>query len=124
LYALVHDAGLKHAATVHVLRTFVFACRMWLGNAADPKCGEKMKTSTKDNAGGSATFNETFNFQKAENMNLLTVSRATITTHNTLVKQRLLSTYAAAIAKLRKLIAASSRVPVIRIQILTEPLKH
>jgi hypothetical protein len=60
---------------------------MWLGNAADPKCGEKMKTSTKDNAGGSATFNETFNFQKAENMDLLTVSRATITTHNTLVKQ-------------------------------------
>jgi hypothetical protein len=65
---------------------------MWLGNAANPKCGEKMKTSTKDNAGGSATFNETFNFQKAENMNLLTVSRATITTHDTLVKKRLLST--------------------------------
>ena len=123
MYALVHDAGLKHAATVHVLRTFVFACRMWLGNAANPKCGEKMKTSTKDNAGGSATFNETFNFQKAENMDLLTVSRATITTHNTLVKKDY-SAHAAAIAKLRKLIAASSRVPVIRIPILTEPLKH
>ncbi len=46
-----------------------------------------MKTSTKDNTGGSVTFNETFNFQKTENMDLLTVFRDTITTHNTLVKQ-------------------------------------
>jgi hypothetical protein len=64
---------------------------MWLGNAADPKCGEKMKTKTKDNAGGSATFNETFNFQKAENMDLLTVSRATITTQHSSNKQTRLS---------------------------------
>jgi hypothetical protein len=56
-------------------------------NVANPNCGEKMKTSTKDNTGNSVTFNETFNFQKTENMDLLTVSRATITTHNTLVKQ-------------------------------------
>jgi hypothetical protein len=48
--------------------------KMWLGNSANPKSGEKMKTTTKDNAGGSVTFDEVLNFNKAENMNLLTVA--------------------------------------------------
>ena len=68
--------GFQVVQNIHFLYTHKRSVsRLRIGSNDNPKCGECFKTSVKDNAGGTATFNETFHFHKTEKMNVLTVTQ-------------------------------------------------